>query len=173
MKGEKWVWNRELHGEAVDIETIEVSGVTHGMVGFTFTDGFAGIGGGRLGLEQANGVCTGGFEKCEHAREVYHDNWKREVVERGGEVKELLGAVGTFKWNELADSDVLLAGPPCGGWSVRGGRGKKARCGKKNSLMWKLLQLIKAKKYKAVVIEQVPGFRLRTRREWQVGARDG
>jgi DNA (cytosine-5)-methyltransferase 1 len=166
MKGEKWVWNRELHGEAVDIETIEVSGVTHGMVGFTFTDGFAGIGGGRLGLEQANGVCTGGFEKCEHAREVYHDNWKREVVERGGEVKELLGAVGTFKWNELADSDVLLAGPPCGGWSVRGGRGKKARCGKKNSLMWKLLQLIKAKKYKAVVIEQVPGFARAENGKW-------
>ena len=58
--GETWVWNRSLHGDAVDIETVEVTGETKGTVGFTFTDGFAGIGGGRLGMEQASGVCTGG-----------------------------------------------------------------------------------------------------------------
>ena len=166
VRGEMWVWNRALHGEAVEIEDIDTTGVTGEMGGFTFTDGFCGIGGGRCGLELANGVCVGAFEKCEHAREVYADNWKRESLERGGEVKEVQGALGSFSYQEMPDSDVFLAGPPCGGWSVRGGRGKKAQRGKKNGLMWQMLDLVRAKQYKALVIEQVPGFARAENGKW-------
>ena len=59
---------------------METTGVTSAMGGFTFTDGFCGIGGGRCGMEQANGVCVGAFEKCEHAREVYERNRRNEVL---------------------------------------------------------------------------------------------
>lgn len=77
---------------------------------FRFTDLFAGIGGIRMGLEQAGGSCSYSVEKDRFARQTYEANFGTcEGVD-----------IHDIRAGELPPYDVLAAGFPCQPFSIAG-----------------------------------------------------
>lgn len=85
---------------------------------FTFIDLFAGIGGIRLGFEQAGGRCVFTSEWNEPARKTYQANF--------GARHQIIGDITPFSAWEVPDHDVLLAGFPCQPFSIAGVSKKNA-----------------------------------------------
>lgn len=86
--------------------------------GFRFIDLFAGIGGIRLGFEQAGGRCVFTSEWNEPARKTYQANF--------GAGHQIIGDITPFPAWEVPDHDVLLAGFPCQPFSIAGVSKKNA-----------------------------------------------
>lgn len=84
---------------------------------FTFVDLFAGIGGMRLGLQQAGGRCVFSCEWDRYCQKTYRA-WFGETP---------AGDIRTIRPDEVPDHDVLAAGFPCQPFSIAG-------VSKKNSL---------------------------------------
>jgi DNA (cytosine-5)-methyltransferase 1 len=77
---------------------------------FRFIDLFAGIGGVRLGFQQAGGVCVFSSEFDKHAQQTYKNNH--------GEVP--FGDITRIPADDIPEHDVLLAGFPCQPFSHAG-----------------------------------------------------
>jgi DNA (cytosine-5)-methyltransferase 1 len=77
---------------------------------FRFIDLFAGIGGVRLGFQQAGGVCVFSSEFDKHAQQTYKNNH--------GEVP--YGDITRIPADDIPEHDVLLAGFPCQPFSHAG-----------------------------------------------------
>ncbi|HUM99775.1 MAG TPA: DNA cytosine methyltransferase [Halothiobacillus sp.] len=77
---------------------------------FRFIDLFAGIGGVRLGFQQAGGVCVFSSEFDKYAQQTYKNNH--------GEIP--FGDITHIPISEIPDHDVLLAGFPCQPFSHAG-----------------------------------------------------
>jgi DNA (cytosine-5)-methyltransferase 1 len=77
---------------------------------FRFIDLFAGIGGIRMGLEQAGGSCVYSVEIDRFARQTYEANFG---VCEGSDVRDVRG-------RDLPRYDVLTAGFPCQPFSIAG-----------------------------------------------------
>jgi DNA (cytosine-5)-methyltransferase 1 len=77
---------------------------------FRFIDLFAGIGGVRLGFQQAGGVCVFSSEFDKHAQQTYKNNH--------GEVP--FGDITRIPAGDIPEHDVLLAGFPCQPFSHAG-----------------------------------------------------
>jgi DNA (cytosine-5)-methyltransferase 1 len=80
------------------------------MTGFRFIDLFAGIGGIRMGLEQAGGTCVYSVEIDRFARQTYEANFG---VCEGRDIHHVRGA-------DLPPYDMLAAGFPCQPFSIAG-----------------------------------------------------
>lgn len=137
---------------------------------------FAGVGGFRLGLEgvkDAQGrpafevVCSNQWEPetptVQHAAYIYKAQWNLQPSELGDDV--FVGKNGSELFfqrdiknlhaKEIPDHDVLAAGFPCQDYSVaKGSRGKGIE-GKKGVLWWEILRIVKAKKPKHLILENV------------------
>lgn len=81
------------------------------MTPFTFIDLFAGIGGFRLALQSAGGVCLGFSEIAKDAIESYCANFSESTDRNFGDITKL---------TKLPKHDFMTAGVPCQSWSIAG-----------------------------------------------------
>lgn len=121
---------------------------------FTFIDLFAGIGGIRLGFEQAGGRCVFTSEWDSYAQKTYTENF--EVGHR------IHGDITKVDETDIPDHDVLLAGFPCQPFSLAGvskknalGRPHGFECTTQGTLFFDVQRIIAAKRPAAFLLENV------------------
>lgn len=111
---------------------------------FSFIDLFAGIGGIRIGFENAGGHCVFSSEFDEDACKTYEANFGEHPF---GDITQ----IGT---DEIPDFDVLLAGFPCQAFSIIGkkeGFADEAR----GTLFFEIERILKEKRPPAFMLENV------------------
>lgn len=121
---------------------------------FTFIDLFAGIGGIRLGFEEAGGKCVFTSEWNKWAVSTYTANY--------GEDHPVNGDITKVTKTEIPDHDVLLAGFPCQPFSIAG-VSKKNALGRphgfedltQGTLFYDVARIIAAKRPAAFLLENV------------------
>ncbi|CAG1772210.1 partial DNA (cytosine-5)-methyltransferase 1, partial [uncultured bacterium] len=109
----------------------------------TFIDLFSGIGGFRLGFEQAGFECLLSSEINNYCREVYKTNF--------GDFP--LGDITQIPLDIIPKHDVLSAGFPCQPFSICGK--KKGFADTRGTLFFHICEIIAAKKPKVVCLENV------------------
>lgn len=121
---------------------------------FTFIDLFAGIGGIRLGFEDAGGECVFTSEWNDWAKKTYLQNF--------GDHHQFVGDIVPYPASEIPDHDVLLAGFPCQPFSIAGVSKKNAlgvphgfECTTQGTLFFDVQRIIATKRPKAFVLENV------------------
>jgi len=121
---------------------------------FTFIDLFAGIGGIRLGFEEAGGQCVFTSEWDGFAQKTYLENF--------GEDHDIAGDITLIDADDVPDHDVLLAGFPCQPFSLAGvskknalGRPHGFECTTQGTLFFDVQRIIAAKRPKAFLLENV------------------
>ncbi|RIV16890.1 DNA (cytosine-5-)-methyltransferase [Mycoplasmopsis gallopavonis] len=112
-----------------------------------FFDFCAGIGAGRLGLEQNNLECVGHSEIDDHANLTYttffndHNNY---------------GDLTKIDAKNLPDFDFLIAGFPCQTFSIAGKRGGFED--ERGQIIYFLINIMKQKEVKYFILENVKGL---------------
>ena len=115
-----------------------------------FIDLFCGIGGTRLGLEQAckelniKSECILSSDKKKSAQKAYKDNFKEEIL---GDIKQI-------NEKDIPDFDFLLAGFPCQPFSRAGKKGGFNDT--RGTMFFEIERILKEKKPKYVLLENVP-----------------
>ena len=143
-RGGLWTWEAALHGERSELKDLdlqEVVGETEDPGEWAFHDAYAGIGGASEGWMHAGGVCTGAFEGCGRAREVY---------------ERRIGSVPDKKWGSFDASswgkaEVLFSSPPCEA-SFKGDDDSERQA-------WAHLSLAATHNYKVMVFEVLLHFK--------------
>lgn len=125
---------------------------------FTFIDLFAGIGGLRMAFESIGGQCTFTSEWDSYAQRTYLANF--------GDSHQLDGDITLVDAPDIPDHDVLLAGFPCQPFSIAGVSKKNAlgrlhgfACEAQGTLFFDVARIIKAKRPKAFLLENVKNLR--------------
>ncbi len=114
---------------------------------FKFIDLFAGIGGFRIAGENLNGKCVFSCEIDKTAQEVYYKNFKDVPYPD----------IRILNEKDIPDFDILFAGFPCQPFSISGL--KLGFNDKKNGdLFFHIVRIIKHKKPKAFILENVKHF---------------
>ena len=117
-----------------------------------YVDLFAGLGGIRIGFEQALkkaglvGKCVLTSEIKPHAKKVYEANFCEQTH----------GDITAISANQIPDFDVLLAGFPCQPFSAAGVR--KGFMDTRGTLFFDIEKILKAKKPSAFLLENVEGL---------------
>jgi DNA (cytosine-5)-methyltransferase 1 len=131
---------------------------------FTFADLFAGIGGTRLGFEQAGGRCNFTCEYDRFCVQTYRANFRPEH-EVAGDVRELTGSSATIA-DRIPDHDVLVAGFPCQPFSIAGvskknalGRAHGFECETQGTLFFEICKILQGKRPYAFLLENVRNLR--------------
>jgi DNA (cytosine-5)-methyltransferase 1 len=114
---------------------------------FRFIDLFAGLGGFHLALAQLGGECVFAVERQEHLRALYLDN---HGIFPFGDITDL-------KIENVPDHDVLTAGFPCQPFS-KAGEQLGFECTKQGGLFFNVAEILKAKKPKYFILENVPNL---------------
>lgn len=114
---------------------------------FTFIDLFAGIGGIRIPFQELGGKCVFTSEWDKFAQKTYHVNF--------GDIPN--GDITKITNEEIPDFDVLLAGFPCQPFSQAGL--KKGFSDTRGTLFFEIERIIKAKRPKAFLLENVKQLR--------------
>lgn len=118
-----------------------------------FIDLFAGIGGIRLGFEQAvkelglTPKCVFTSEIKTSAKKVYSDNFPNEVIH---------GDITKIETTEIPDFDFLLGGFPCQAFSIAGNRGGFADT--RGTLFFEIERILKEKQPMGFLLENVDGL---------------
>lgn len=113
-----------------------------------FIDFCAGIGGGRIGLENLGMECVGFSEIDKSAIKTYREFFGKEEKNYGDLTK--------VKYDDLPEFDLMIAGFPCQTFSVIGQRaGMKDRRGQ---IIFDLINIMKAKNLKYFILENVKGL---------------
>jgi len=113
-----------------------------------FIDFCAGIGGGRIGLENLGMKCVGFSEIASSYIKTYREFF--------GQDEKNYGDLTKINSNDLPDFDLIIAGFPCQTFSVIGQRtGMKDRRGQ---IIFNLIDIMKAKKLKYFILENVKGL---------------
>lgn len=125
---------------------------------FTFIDLFAGIGGIRLGFENAGGRCVFTSEWNEFAKKTYIENF--------GDEHPFVGDIVPYPAELIPDHDVLLGGFPCQPFSIAGvskknalGRPHGFECTTQGTLFFDVERIIATKRPKAFLLENVKNLR--------------
>lgn len=112
----------------------------------TFIDLFAGIGGFRLGMEQAGAKCVFSSEIDKFAQKTYQENF--------GETS--FGDITKISTKDIPDHDILCAGFPCQSFSIAGKRlGFEDTRG---TMFFEIARILKEKQPKAFILENVDGL---------------
>lgn len=118
---------------------------------FTFIDLFAGIGGTRLGFEEAGGKCVFTSEWDQDCKKTYQANF--------GEIPH--GDITKIDEKEIPNYDVLVAGFPCQPFSSIGKR-QGFMHATQGTLFYDILRILKYKQNNgqpnAFLLENVPGL---------------
>ena len=123
---------------------------------FDFIDLFAGIGGMRIGFEQAGGRCVYSSEWNKYCQKTYFANF--------GELPE--GDITKVDASSIPDHDILVAGFPCQPFSIAG-VSKKQSLGRatgfedktQGTLFFDVCRILKAKRPKAFLLENVKNLK--------------
>lgn len=113
-----------------------------------FIDFCAGIGGGRVGLENLGMQCVGFSEIDKNAEKTYRLFF--------GEEEKNHGDLMRINIDDLPDFDLMIAGFPCQTFSVIGQR--KGMCDKRGQIIFGLVKIMKAKNLKYFILENVKGL---------------
>lgn len=114
---------------------------------FSFIDLFAGIGGFRTGFEKNDFKCLFSLEIDEHAQQMYELNYGDKPFCDITQINE----------QKIPTHDVLLAGFPCQPFSIAGE--KKGFNDTRGTLFFDIERILKAKKPKAIILENVKHFK--------------
>jgi DNA (cytosine-5)-methyltransferase 1 len=123
---------------------------------FSFIDLFAGIGGLRLGLQEAGGYCVFSSEWDMNCQKTY-SHWFGDIP---------YGDINAVRPEDLPDHDVLAAGFPCQPFSIAG-VSKKNALGRphgfqdvaQGNLFFVLAKIIQVKRPPAILLENVKNLR--------------
>jgi len=113
---------------------------------FTFIDLFAGIGGFHQALKELGGECVAACENNDNARKTYLSN--HEVP-----AEHFYEDINDLDVCNLPDHDFLCAGFPCQPFSISGKQ--RALNDKRSNVIESLFNIIKVKKPKIVMLENV------------------
>ncbi len=123
---------------------------------FTFIDLFAGIGGFRIAFENAGGQCVYSNEWNKYCQQTYFANF--------GEQPD--GDITQVDANSIPDHDILVGGFPCQPFSIAGvskknslGRATGFEDKTQGTLFFDICRIIKAKRPKAFLLENVKNLR--------------
>ena len=122
---------------------------------FRFVDSFSGIGGIRLGLENALeklGIASECVFSCDidkYANKVYSNQFGNESREIGDDITKIDAC-------DLPDFDILLAGFPCQAFSMMGHR--KGFEDTRGTLFFDVARILKEKKPSMFLLENVKGL---------------
>jgi DNA (cytosine-5)-methyltransferase 1 len=120
----------------------------------TAIDLFSGCGGFSYGFQQAGFHVILGVDNTEIALKTFeknHDNSKALLLDLHKE-----SAIDTIiKESDGKEIDVIIAGPPCQGFSLTGSRKENDE---RNSLFYAVFRLAEKTNPKAIIIENVPGL---------------
>ncbi len=143
----------------------------------TCVDLFAGCGGLSLGLKQAGFKVELAVEKSAMAAETYYHNFIEAIEDPGhwrsfhedlaveeqansglvvDELEAVLQSEHIISRLKEAEIDLVAGGPPCQGFSLAGRRDPGD---KRNRLPWQFLAFVERTSPKAVIMENVSGFR--------------
>ena len=111
-----------------------------------FIDLFAGIGGLRLGFEQAGAKCVFSSEIDRYAKITYELNFKEKPF----------GDITKIQSREIPKHDILLAGFPCQPFSVAGE--KKGLKDYRGNLFYQIMRILDGCQPKAFLLENVKGL---------------
>lgn len=122
------------------------------MEKFKFIDLFAGVGGIRLGLEQAfgkdNTECVMSSEIDKFAIKTYEANFGKE---------KMIGDIKTFDEKSMEDFNMILAGFPCQPFSKAGK--EKGFKDERGELFFDIIRIMKEKRPEVVLLENVKGLK--------------
>lgn len=110
---------------------------------FTFIDLFAGVGGIRMGFQEAGGKCVFSSEWNQDAAMTYRENFGEQPR----------GDITKISADEIPCFDVLLAGFPCQPFSISGKM--RGFSDTRGTLFFEVCRIIDAKKPKVVFLENV------------------
>lgn len=113
-----------------------------------FIDFCAGIGGGRIGLENLGMRCVGFSEIDKNSEKTYRLFFGEEEKNHGDLMK--------INPDNLPDFDLMIAGFPCQTFSVIGQR--KGMCDKRGQVIFGLIEIMTAKNLKYFILENVKGL---------------
>jgi DNA (cytosine-5)-methyltransferase 1 len=118
---------------------------------FTTLDLFAGVGGIRLGFEEAGFKTIFANDINKSCKETYDLNFKNP--------KLTIEDIWKINLNEIQDFDVLIGGFPCQAFSIAGNqKGFKDEKGRGN-LFFRIIEILKEKKPKAFLLENVKNLK--------------
>lgn len=119
------------------------------MKNIKFMDFCAGIGGGRIGLENLGMSCVGFSEIDKDAEITYKEFFGKDEKNYGDLMK--------INPNDLPDFDFMVGGFPCQTFSIIG-----TRCGlndeNRGQVIYGLVKILKAKNVKYFILENVKGL---------------
>src|SRR3989338_5840460 len=113
-----------------------------------FIDFCAGIGAGRLGLENAGFKCAGFSEIDKYAEFTYRTFFGKEEKNYGNLMR--------INPDDLPDFDLMIAGFPCQAFSVMGQR--RGMSDQRGQVIFGLIKIIKEKNLKYFILENVKGL---------------
>ncbi|MCX6722583.1 MAG: DNA (cytosine-5-)-methyltransferase [Candidatus Staskawiczbacteria bacterium] len=108
----------------------------------------AGIGAGRLGLQNLGLSCIGFSEIDKYAERTYREFFGQEEKNHGDLMK--------INANDLPDFDLMIAGFPCQSFSVIGQR--KGMDDHRGQIIYGLIKIMNAKKLPYFILENVKGL---------------
>jgi DNA (cytosine-5)-methyltransferase 1 len=123
---------------------------------FSFIDLFAGVGGFRLALQELGGKCVFSSEIDKYCKQTYEANFGEIPF---GNIKKFTDESiddGQLK-KLIPEHDILAAGFPCQAFSIAGKRGGFEDT--RGTLFFDIARILKAKKPKAFILENVKGLR--------------
>lgn len=113
-----------------------------------FMDFCAGIGAGRLGLQNLGLSCIGFSEIDKYAERTYREFFGQEEKNHGDLMK--------INANDLPDFDLMIAGFPCQSFSVIGQR--KGMDDHRGQIIYGLIKIMNAKNLPYFILENVKGL---------------
>lgn len=121
---------------------------------FTFIDLFAGIGGMRMGFENAGGDCVFTSEWNEYSLKTYRENFHCN--------HKIVGDITKVSPTEIPEHDILLAGFPCQPFSIAGVSKKNSlgqkhgfQCETQGTLFFEIERILASHRPKAFLLENV------------------
>lgn len=112
----------------------------------TFIDLFSGIGGFRIALEKCGAKCVLSSEIDKWAIDTYYNNFNEYPM----------GDISKIEADDIPNHDILCAGFPCQPFSIGGLR--KGFLDTRGTLFFEVARILKEKKPKAFILENVKGL---------------
>jgi DNA (cytosine-5)-methyltransferase 1 len=114
-----------------------------------FIELFAGIGGFRLGLEQAGHQCVWANEILEKPRRIYARNFGHQPDARD---------IRTVQPSDIPDAELLCGGFPCATFSVAGKRSGFSAEDTRGTLFFEICRILRGKRIPYIFFENVKGL---------------
>ncbi|MFH1611573.1 MAG: DNA (cytosine-5-)-methyltransferase [Patescibacteria group bacterium] len=121
-----------------------------------FIDLFAGIGGIKIGFENAGFQCVFSNDFDENAKITFDLNFS-EIFEI--EKQMILGDIQTIPASKIPDFDILCGGFPCQPFSIAGYKQGFNDEKERGNLFFDIVRILKAKKPKAFLLENVKNLK--------------